>query len=477
MSSNNMIAVIGAGISGLSTAYALMRSGHDVRVIDQRPGVGGFIQSEQTRGFLLEHGPNAMISPAPAAEALIDQTGLGPERIDRGEQVRHRYLVRDGHVCALAVDPLHFFSSRFFTIQGRLRLLVEPFIKSVADEETVAQFVSRRFGRELLDYVFDPLIGGLYAGDPGYLSVEAIFPHLKQLEREYGSVIRGVLAGGGSSDRAFSPRRRVIFSFHSGLGALTAALARELSGKLVLGTRLECVEPRSGGGFRLHLRRANHATTMTAGRVVLALPAYAAASALTPLDTVTGAALAAIPHPPIAVVFLAYERQAIAHALDGLGALAPKVENRRVLGFLFSSTLFAGRAPEGHVLLTAYVGGARQPELARLAPETLRELVHEEARDLLGAHCQPVFSRVRYWRNALPQLGLGHAARVAAVRALEERWPGLFVTGNYLNGVSTGACIESAMATASRVSGLPQCRRTFGWHLDQVPSGASPVLT
>jgi oxygen-dependent protoporphyrinogen oxidase len=265
-------------------------------------------------------------------------------------------------------------------------------------------------------------------------------------------VIRGVLCGSRVGDRAFSPRRRSLFSFRSGLGALPEALSRALAGRLVLGARLDRLEPRPGGTVGLHLDINGQPATMTADKVVLALPAYAAARAVAPFDAPAAAELAAIAHPPIAVVFLGYERAAIGHALDGLGVLTPSIEKRGILGCLFSSTLFAGRAPTGQALLTAYVGGARQPELALLAPEALIDLVRGEMRDLLRARAAPALSRVRYWRHGLPQPGIGQAERMNALRAFEARWPGIFLTGNFIGGVSTGACIEAAMATASRVN-------------------------
>lgn len=452
MPSRDRIAIVGAGISGLTAAYALMRTGHEVTVIDRRASIGGRIHSESCDGYLLEHGASAMVSPAPVADRLIGGLALGAERIGHGEQVRRRYLVRDGRVRALSIDPLRFFSSGFFSLRGRMRLLAEPFIRTVVDDETIADFVSRRFGRELLDYVFDPLVGGLYTGNPENLSMDAVFPKLKQLERDHGGVIRGVSRGSNPDDRAFSPRKRNLFSFRSGLGALPCALGNALADKLLLGTRLERIEPCAGGTYRLHLRDPLGASTQVAGSIVLALPAYATAAILAPIDTDAGAALASITHPPVAIAFLGYERSAVDHPLDGFGVLTPKSERRSVLGFLFSSTVFTARAPQDHVLLTAYVGGARQPALAQLDREALLDLVAKEARDLLGARGAPRFSRLRYWRQGLPQPGLGHNGIVTGLRSLEDHWPGLFVTGNYLAGISTGACIDEATATAARVA-------------------------
>lgn len=443
------IAVIGAGISGLAAAQALVAAGHDVAVFDRRHAPGGRIHTERRDGFLVEHGPNSLVSPAPGAEALIDALGLASARIERGERVRQRYLVRDGRAHALPLDPLGFFSSRFFSLRGRLRLLAEPFIRPEPADETVARFITRRFGRELLDYVFDPLVGGLYAGDAEQLSTAALFPHLKRLEREHGSLVRGVLAARHAGRGGFDPAKRRLFSFADGMATLPSRLMGTLAGRVCFGTRVEAIEALREG-FRLKLRQNDCLTTLRARSVVVALPAYAAARALVPLSAEVGEALAGIAHPPLAVVALGFRATDIAHPLDGLGVLTPKVEQRGVLGMLFSSTLFAGRAPDGHVLLTAYVGGARQPELALLPREQLEALVLEEARDLLGARGAPVFSSVRYWRHGLPQPGLGHERRVGALRTLEAEHPGLLITGNYLSGVSTAACIDAAHATACR---------------------------
>lgn len=444
-----------------------MRNGHEVVVLDRQATPGGRIQTEQRSGFLVEHGPNSMMSPAPGAEALIGSLGLNGERIDKSDAVRHRYLVRDGRAQALPIDPLGFFSSNFFSLRGRLRLLAEPFIGRGPDDESVADFVRRRFGRELLDYVFDPLVGGLYAGNPENLSMAALLPRLKQLEMRYGSVVRGVAAKAlAGMDPRFDPRRRMLFSFRHGMATLPRQLARALGPRLRSGVRVEALQADAGGGFRLSVREHDRAATLRAQRVVVALPAYAAARVLAPLCADTAQAMAGIDHPPLAVVALGYRRAQLAHPLDGLGALTPTVERRNILGFLFSSTLFAHRSAAVHVLLTAYVGGARQPELARLPRDMLIALVRDEAEALLGAQGEPLFDSVRYWRHGLPQPDLAHAARLAAIRELEQEYPGIAITGNYVDGVSTAACIDAALAAAQRLSGRHRATQgnpeTFG---------------
>ncbi|MDP2752047.1 MAG: protoporphyrinogen oxidase [Rhodocyclaceae bacterium] len=453
-SHSSPIAVLGAGISGLTAAHTLQRLGHRVIVLDRRATPGGRIFTSHQDGFLAEHGPNSMISPAIGAESLIESLGLTHERIDKGDEVRHRYLVRQGRAQALSLNPLRFFSSKFFSLRGRARLLAEPFIQRGPQDESIADFVRRRFGQELLDYVFDPLVGGLYAGDPNRLSMAALLPRLKQLEMQYGSVIRGVVAKAlAGIEPRFDPRKRQLFSFRQGMTTLAQRLAASLGSSLRSGIRVEALIPLANGGFQLKLHdcHRDYTSTLHAKNVVIALPAYAAARLLTPFAPDVACGLSGIEHPPLAVVALGFHRRQVAHPLDGLGVLTPTIEQRNVLGFLFSSTLFSGRAPDNHVLLTAYVGGARQPALAQLPRNELIALVRAEAQDLLGVCGEPVFENLRYWPQSLPQPDLGHAARIEALRNLELEYPGLAITGNYIAGVSTSACIDAAMATAERL--------------------------
>lgn len=457
------IIVLGAGISGLSAARALRTSGRDVVVFDQGTLPGGRLRSEQVGGFLMEHGANALAGPAPSAECLIAGLGLREEIVRYSAAVRHRYVVRAGCVRAMPVSAPRFLASGFVSLAGRLRLLMEPFAPARLGDETVAQFARRRLGREILDYVLDPLVGGLCAGDPEQLSVSAVFPWLRRLERDYGSVLLGALrshASRANPSRAGVAAARGMFSFRQGLGALPQAMAHDLADRVFLGHRAESVQRRPGGGFRVQVRCGSVTQWATAESVIVALPAYGAAQVLAGLDGAIAQTLAAIPHPPIAVVFLGYGPGAIGHPLDGPGLLAPSVEKRGVLGMLFSSSLFPGRAPERHVALTAYVGGARQPQLAHLRPDELVALVAAEARSLLGAGAAPVLARSRCWRRGLPQQGVNHGQRLARLAEFESEQAGLFLTGNYLAGVSAASCIEQALRTAERAELDLAARRT-----------------
>ncbi|MBI2310960.1 MAG: protoporphyrinogen oxidase [Betaproteobacteria bacterium] len=447
------VVVIGAGISGLTAAHALAKAGHEVTVLEQSGRPGGRIHSERVAGFLMEHGPNAMISPVSATEALIDDLGIAEEKVFRGDAARNRCLVRDGRVHTLPPQPGRFLLSNFLSLPGRLRMLMEPFVPAEHRDETVADFVRRRLGCEFLDYVINPLVGGIHAGDPDRLSASAVFPQLKRLERESGSIIGGAIKSrlrGKGTAGARCPGNGGLFSFRQGLDTLPLALAKRLRDRVFLGCRVEGVQPRAGGGFRVRVRDHRDTRAIIAHSVVVALPAYATARILQHLDRRVAETLSEIGHPPLAVVFLGYRSSSVSHPLDAIGLLAPAAERRKVLGILFSSTLFSGRAPTGHVAFTAFVGGARQPGLAMLAPNEIGDLVHAEVSDLLGARVRPRLVRVRYWRHGLPQPDLAHAQRLSRIQALETEYPGLFLTGNYFSGPSCRTCVESAVATARR---------------------------
>ena len=448
------VIVIGAGISGLTAAYLLHAGAHDVVVFDQGDVPGGRMRSERIDGFLMEHGANSVVGPAPAVEDLIVGLDLDGEKVTRSAAARSRYLVRAGRAHALPVTPCRFFMSGFFSLGGRLRLLMEPWVPVHRDDETIAAFTRRRLGQEMLDYVVDPLAAGLYAGDPRQLSVSAVFPQLKRLERCRGSIVLGAIGGRLRRDGRFAlygPGNRILFSLREGLGTLPCSLADRLAGRIFPGHRVVSMQRGAGGRFRVLVRCGAAAWWIMADSVVIALPAYAAANVLDELDRRAAETLAQIGHPPLAVVFLGYRANAIAHPLDGLGVLMPAIEKRNVLGILFSSTLYPGRAPAEHVALTAFVGGARQPQLAMLHPDELIALVHSEVRQVLGAAAAPVLARTRRWRYGLPQPGLDHERRIATIAALEGEHPGLFLTGNYFSGVSTTACIAQARQSAARV--------------------------
>jgi oxygen-dependent protoporphyrinogen oxidase len=327
-------------------------------------------------------------------------------------------------------------------------LLAEPFVRPAPTaNESVAAFVERRLGPEVVETAVAPFVSGIYAGDPEQLSVAATFPRLHQFERDHGSLLRGAIAA-RRSHRDARPRRMRSFSFRNGLQTLTDAMARNLP-TLRCGTRALRVARHEGGGYRVDVA-GSAPETFAARAVVLALPAYAAATLIDPLASDAAAALRAIPYAPLTVIVSGYRRQDVQHPLDGSGFLAAEREQLVLLGTLFSSSLFAGRAPTGTVLLTSFVGGARHPTRAALSEAEIASIVGDELGRLLGAG-SALFRHVKRWPQAIPQYTFGHLDRIARLEVAERALPGLVFCGNYRGGVAIGDCIVNGGASAEKV--------------------------
>jgi len=441
------VAIVGGGVSGLGTAYALKRRGYRVAVLERQAAIGGNAISERLAGgFLMEHGPSTLRASSAATVDLSGELGLGGQRCELGDGVRHRYLVADGRLHGIPVSPLGFLTSGFLSARARMRMMAEMAIprRDGIEDESVLDFCTRRFGREVAERIIDPLVGGLYAGRASELSVASVFPALVAMERQYGSVSLGVLRRRRQGGKMPGSR---LFSFRGGVAALPGALAHQLGDGVATGVTVRRIVP-TGGGFHI---QAGTAGSFKAKALVLATQPHVAAGLLADADPQAAAAAAEIVAPPMAVVFLGYARESVAHTLDGVGFLLPESENRPILGSQFCSTMFEARAPEGHVAIAGYFGGTRSPEVARLPASDLIALAREEFGDLVGAKGAPAVARVRHWPMGLPQYRRGHQARIAQIRGASQRQPGLFVTGNYFTGPSVSACVEVAQKAAAEV--------------------------
>jgi oxygen-dependent protoporphyrinogen oxidase len=435
--------VVGAGAAGLAAAYRLARLGHDVTVYEASDRPGGSVRTERRDGFLAEHGPNTMQAPTEAVAHLFRELGLAERQVESGPVARTRYIVRAGRPQALPLSPPAVLTSSFFSPRARLALLTEPLAAAPPPgDESVAAFVRRRFGAEFLDYGADPFVGGVYAGDPEALSIRHALPKLHALEREHGSVLLGALKAGRR--RGGSGRATGLISFRDGMEELVGRLARALGNRVRLGHPV------------LGVRRAERGwITETAGggqahdAVVLAAPAHVLAAL--PLAAASGERLrelATIPHPGVAVLILGFRRDQVTHPLDGFGVLAPAVERRRILGALFSSSLFPNRAPEGYVTLTVFAGGVRQPDMFALDSAALEDAVLAELADLLGVSGTPTFRTLARWPRAIPQYVLGYDRFLEALGAIEAANPALRFAGSYRAGVSLGDTLRSGLDAA-----------------------------
>jgi oxygen-dependent protoporphyrinogen oxidase len=456
-SSGRSIAVLGAGVTGLAAAHRLARLGFAVRVFECSARIGGAVQSESSGDWLSEGGPNSMLAGDVDVAALLQEIGLETQKIPANPAARNRFLVRGGRMMAAPASPGSFLGSELLSTGTKLRLLAELFQRPhvrVADV-SVEEFTRSHFGQELVDYALNPFVAGTSAGDPKRLSTRHAFPQLWELEQKHGSLIRGQIAV--AKARKTTGQRKPesgIFSFRDGLASIPRALAARLrAGSLHLNAQIEAVLP--GPRWSIVWRDAVSGTTRTEpfDAIASGLPAPALASLrFGPLGERPLASLETIEHPPVSSLFLGYRREEVAHPLDGFGVLAPEIERRSVLGILFSSSLFAGRAPEGHVALTVIAGGARQPDLARLPTDQLMAAIDRDLRELLGVNGAPVFVRHTFWPRAIPQYNLGYERHLETMSTVERTHAGFFIGGQARDGISLPACLAAGEKLARRVA-------------------------
>jgi len=451
------VLVVGAGVSGLTAAFGLKRRGVAVEVLDAGSAPGGVIATRRRDGALFETGPNSALDTTPLINELLDALGVRGERVDAAAVASIRYIVRDGKLVALPTSPGAFLTTPAFSLGAKLRLLREPFIAPAPPEaeESIAQFVRRRLGDEFLDYAIDPFVSGVYAGDPERISVPAAFPRLYALEQKYGSLIGGQIKGARERrrNRETAKNAATSFAFRAGMQTLPDALARGV-GRVECAVDVRRIARDADGSWTVAALRAGDSIVRRSKVLVLAVPARPASALVREIAPQAAAGLAAVEYAAVASVASLYRRTDIAHSLAGFGFLVPKKERRRILGTLFSSSMFEGRATEGTVLLTTFVGGRRDPALPARSEAALATLVHEELGELVGAGAAPLWSEVTRWPEAIPQYDLGHRERLRPVDDAERALPGLFFCANYRGGVSVGDCIKSGHAMAEGAAGF-----------------------
>lgn len=452
--SSKSIAIVGAGITGLTAALRLHEQGCRVTVFERGSQPGGCIRSTSEAGWLYEAGPNSLQN-GPEVKQLVNELGLRPQLVSAAPEAKQRFLVRGGRFIPVPTSPPALIGSPLFGARTKLSLITELFTRPRVrtTDLSLAELVRTHFTQELLDYAVNPLIAGIYAGDPEKLSVRHAFPALWQAERTHGSLLRGMMSAAKSRKAAGGARVTPIVSFQAGLQTLTNALAARLpAGSLLTNASVETLLP--GKPHGLVWSQSGQTNSGEFDVVLFAVPATALAQlTVGSLGERPLAGLEAIPHPPVSSLFLGYRREQIRHPLDGFGGLVPAIERRQVLGILFSSTLFPNRAPAGHVALTLFVGGMRQPELARLEPAELLARVAPDLRDLVGAEGDPVFVRRTYWPRAIPQYAPGYSRWLDLIGGLENQYPGLFIGGNARDGISVPDCIKSGRKLAERCLG------------------------
>lgn len=448
------IAILGAGITGLTAAYRLVRNGHRVRVFEAAGRVGGAIRTERFDGWLVESGPNTLLAGDSAVTKFFAELGLDRETVAANPAARNRYIVRGGRALPVPLSLPALLGSRLLSFGAKLRVFREMLNRRRVrtSDLSLADFIEAHFGQEIVDYVLNPFVTGVYAGNPYKLSARHAFPRLWALEQTHGSLLRGQAAE-ARTRRGAGDVPSGIVSFRTGLQALPDALAARLpDGAVATRTRIEALLP--GPAWSIVATDGAATRTENFDAVIAALPAPALAQLrFGTLGERPLASLDAIEHPPVASLFLGYRRQQVAHPLDGFGMLVPEVEGRTILGVLFSSSLFPDRAPPGHVALTVLVGGTRQPELARHPAEKLLGLIESDLRELLGIGGPPVFQRHAFWPRAIPQYNRGYEQHLETMAAAERTHRGLFIGGQARDGIALPACIAAGERLAERCVG------------------------
>jgi oxygen-dependent protoporphyrinogen oxidase len=440
--------IVGAGISGLICTHALRKAGVDAFVIEASGRAGGAIHSQRRDGYLLERGPQSFSGTSPLL-ALCTELGIASEIVQAPPHAP-RYILVAGALKQVPLSPPALFMSDLLSPRTKWTIARDVFGKSSPPEqdESVGAFVRRKFTAELLDRLAGPFVSGVYAGDPERLSLRSAFPMLHDAEKRKGSVILGIISKSGGGPR----QRPTLLSFRDGTETLVRALAMQLGDRLRLNARVTRVELNSAGdSFQLTFQASGRDETILADNLVVATPTDVAAGLLGSVNPILESLLSEIEYASMAVVSLGYRRSEVGHAVRGFGFLVPRSAGLRVLGSVWNSSLFTGRAPDGHVLLTSFVGGATDPQAVTLQPDELASLVHREIAPLLALREAPSFSNVAIYPRALPQYNLGHADRLAAIEEQRKKCPNLWLASNYLRGPSIGACLEQSLSVAHEI--------------------------
>jgi oxygen-dependent protoporphyrinogen oxidase len=441
------LVIVGGGMSGLAAAYELARDRVPFVLLEAAHTPGGVVRTERIDGFVIDAGPDALLTQKPAAIDLCRELGIG-HRL-RPQSQRGTYLVRGGGLRALPeasvfgipTDWTPFVTTRAFSLRGKLRMAAEYVLpgRPATGDESIAAFMGRRFGREAVEYLADPLLAGIHGGDAARLSMLALFPRFLEMERQHGSLIRGFRAG--ARQRPGPPPAPFVAPL-GGLEEMVDALVATLPAACVrTGVRVEAVESIGGCGYRLHLSGGD---TMIADSVILATPPRITAPIVRELDPALAAACARIPSVSVVTAALAYQRRAVRHPLRGTGVVVPRSEGMAISALTWVSSKWEGRAPEGHVLFRAYLGGARDPGAIDRSSDTIVTRAHRDIARLLGVTGDPVLARVYRWPNANAQQEVGHVALMAQIEDRLAAHGGLFISAAGFRGSGIADCVAAA---------------------------------
>ena len=443
MHTQQPVIIVGAGIAGLSIAYELQKHGVPYQLLEAASQAGGVIRSLHTNGYELDAGPNSIGATADTM-AFITEIGLQDAVMEAGNASKNRFLVRNDQLHAISPNPLKIIQSKYVSGKAKWRLFTEQFRKPQppAGEESVTSFVNRRFGNEIATYLFEPVLSGIYAGNPDQLSIQEVLPMLPKWEKEYGSVTKGMMKNKGAMGG------RKIVCFKGGNIVLVEKLLSLLNGPIHFNTKITGID-KNTEGYIVHHSNGS----VSASQVIFTSPAYITASVISTLDPALSASLAGIPYPHMGVLHLGFGAEALEKVPEGFGFLVPHAADKHFLGAICNSAIFPSRAPEGKVLFTVFVGGMKQQGLFdQLGKEQLQQIVVREVMDLLGLTTGPELQQFSEWEKAIPQLNVGYAKIREQIKAFEEKHPGITLAGNYVTGVAIPAIIQGAKGIAEKLA-------------------------
>lgn len=436
------IAIIGAGITGLTAAYTIKKKGIPIDLFEKNAIVGGVIQTLYQDGCLIELGPSTLQISDNRILNLLNEIDLDKDIIDSHSNAQKRYIVKNNKLVPLPNSLKSFITTPLFSAKAKLRLLKEPFIKKGSNpSETVAQFTIRRLGQEPLDYTIDPFVSGIYAGDPHKLSIQYAFPRLYNLERQFGSLFKGLLK---KKKDPYKIRTRTV-SFTNGMASLPIRLAEILKDSLYLNSKILSILQKKAG-WEITWESDGKTQTQHYTKLIITIPA-SQLSTLPFEESLSKlfSSLNNINYAPLAVITQAFKPESIMHPLDGFGMLIPSKENFKTLGTLFTSTMFPGKTPKNFVTLRTFIGGSRHPNIEKLDKATIEGLVLEDLTSLLGIKDLPLYSHIHIWKSAIPQYNLGYEEFFHTMENVEKMFPGLHIMGNYRNGISLPQCILAGL--------------------------------
>jgi oxygen-dependent protoporphyrinogen oxidase len=462
------VVIIGGGMAGLAAAWRIQKSFQDSRVpvnlllLEASPQAGGFLKSIRREGFLLETGPDCFISEKPRGIGLCEELGLEAELIGTRPDKRRSFILRknvfypvpEGFYLMGPTRTRPFLESGLLSWPAKFRVLCEPLVRSrPPTDESLASFVRRRFGQELLDWMAQPLIAGIYGADPEHLSLRATFPKFLEMERTYGSVVFGLKKSASSRavETASGARYGLFVTLRRGMQELADTLAAKL-GNSVVRTQTRVKAVRHADGVWQVVKASGE--VLVADALCLALPAYAAAELVTAFDTDLAQDLAAIDYAPSATLNFAFRDLDVKRPLDGVGFVVPQKENRLVIGCTLVHNKFEGRVPKGFLLLRAFLGGEHSARWRSEKDEALIPKVLAELKEWLAITGKPMFTHVERFERALPQYNVGHLERVLRIEERLFRHKGLALAGNWRYGVGIPDCIESGERAADALLAL-----------------------